>query len=76
MKISFDLIVSSPLKRCLQTASFVGTQTGYEVKILSSAALAPDATFAQFQNLLSECATYENLLLDGYESCAAPFKSL
>ena len=66
MKISFDLIVSSPLKRCMQTASFVGTETGYEAKILSSAALSPDASLAQFQNLLSECSTYENLLLVGH----------
>ena len=66
MKIGFDLVVSSPLKRCMQTASFVGTETGYEAKILSSAALAPDASLPQFQNLLSECATYENLLVVGH----------
>jgi phosphohistidine phosphatase len=66
MKLSFDLIVSSPLKRCLQTASLVGTETGYEAKILSSAALAPDASLPQFQNLLSECSGYENLLLVGH----------
>ena len=66
MDIQFDLIVSSPLKRCMQTASFVGTETGYESKIISSAALAPDATFAQFQKLLRECAAYENLLLVGH----------
>ena len=66
MKISFDLIVSSPLKRCLQTASLVGTETGYEAKILSSAALSPEASLPQFQNLLSECSTYENLLLVGH----------
>jgi len=30
MKISFDLIVSSPLKRSMQTAQLVGTETGYE----------------------------------------------
>jgi phosphohistidine phosphatase len=66
MKISFDLVVSSPLKRCLQTASFVGTETGYEAKILSSAALAPEASLPQFLNLLSECSTYENLLLVGH----------
>ena len=65
-KLSFDLIVSSPLKRCLQTASLVGTETGYDAKILSSAALAPDASLPQFQNLLSECAGYENLLLVGH----------
>ena len=56
MNLQFDLIVSSPLKRCMQTASLVGTEMGYEAKILSSAALAPDATFAQFQKLLQEYA--------------------
>jgi phosphohistidine phosphatase len=53
MNLQFDLVVSSPLKRCLQTASLVGTETGYEAQIISSAALAPDATFAQFTKLLN-----------------------
>jgi phosphohistidine phosphatase len=66
MKLQFDLIVSSPLKRCMQTASLVGTETGYEAQILSSAALAPDATLVQFQKLLRDCADYENLLLVGH----------
>ena len=55
MKISFDLIVSSPLKRSMQTAQLVGTETGYESKILVSNALSPAATFAHFQRLLREC---------------------
>src|SRR5271155_4779870 len=55
LNIQFDLIVSSPLKRCLQTASLVGTETGYEAKILTSAALTPEATYAQFQKLLQDC---------------------
>jgi phosphohistidine phosphatase len=66
MKLQFDLIVSSPLKRCMQTASLVGTETGYEAQIVPSAALAPDATFAQFRKLLNEFAEYENLLLVGH----------
>lgn len=66
MDLQFDLIVSSPLKRSMQTASLVGTETGYEAKVLSSAALAPEATFAQFKKLLRECADRENLLLVGH----------
>jgi len=66
MKLQFDFIVSSPLKRSMQTASLVGTEMGYEAKIISSAALAPDATFAQFQKLLREYANYENLLVVGH----------
>ena len=66
MDLQFDLIVSSPLKRSMQTASMVGTEAGYEAKIISSAALAPDATLAQFRKLLNECADYENLLVVGH----------
>jgi len=66
MDFQFDLVVSSPLKRCMQTASLVGTETGYEANILSSAALAPEANYAQFQKLLQECEGHENLLLVGH----------
>ena len=66
MKISFDLVVSSPLKRSLQTAQLVATETGYEAKILISNALAPEASYAQFQRLLRECAAFENLLVVGH----------
>lgn len=64
--IQFSLVVSSPLKRCLQTASLVGTETGYEAQILSSTALAPTATLKDFQKLLRDYADQENLLVVGH----------
>jgi phosphohistidine phosphatase len=66
LKINFDIVVSSPLKRAQQTAQLVATETGYEQKILISNALLPTATFAQFQRLLRECAPYENVLVVGH----------
>jgi phosphohistidine phosphatase len=66
MNVSFDLVVSSPLKRSLQTASLVGTETGYEQKILLSDALSPSATFPQFEKLLMECSGIESLLVVGH----------
>jgi phosphohistidine phosphatase len=66
LNVQFDLIVSSPLKRCLQTASLIGTETGYEAQILQSNALAPEATYADFYKLLNECADRENLLVVGH----------
>ena len=66
LNIQFDLIVSSPLKRCLQTASLVGTETGYEAQIMHSTALAPEATLKDFQKLLRECSNRENLLVVGH----------
>jgi phosphohistidine phosphatase len=73
MKIQFDFIVSSPLKRCMQTASLVGTETGYEAKILASAALAPDASFAKFQALVQECSAHENVLFVGHNPTLTTF---
>jgi phosphohistidine phosphatase len=66
LSVNFDLIVSSPLKRSLQTAQLVGTETGYETPIMISPALAPGATFQQFQRLLHECSAYENVMVVGH----------
>ena len=66
MKLQFDVILSSPLKRSMQTASFVGTEMGYEQKILATPALAPEGTLAEFQKLLREYADFENVLVVGH----------
>jgi phosphohistidine phosphatase len=66
LKIQFDLIVSSPLKRSLQTASLIGTETGYESPILLSNSLAPEATQQDFQKLLYETRGHENILVVGH----------
>jgi phosphohistidine phosphatase len=73
MNVQFDLIVSSPLKRSVQTASLIGTETGYESRILLSNALAPEATFRDFQKLLAECRLQENLLVVGHNPNISQF---
>jgi phosphohistidine phosphatase len=66
MKVNFDMVVSSPLKRCIQTAQLVSTETGYEQRILLSNALAPEASFSEFQRLLRESSGSENVLVVGH----------
>ena len=66
LKVSFDEVVSSPLKRSVQTAQLVATETGYERPIVLSDALAPEATFAGFKKLLDEHQAAENLLVVGH----------
>jgi phosphohistidine phosphatase len=66
LKINFDLIVSSPLKRSLQTASLIGTETGYEAPILHSDGLAPSAKLTDFHKLLATCKDRENVLFVGH----------
>ena len=73
LNVQFDLIVSSPLKRALQTASLVGTETGYDAKIIVSDALTPSASIAAFEKLIAGLAEYENVLVVGHNPNLAVF---
>lgn len=66
LKVQVDTVVSSPLKRALQTAQFVGTELGYEAKVEISPALRPNASFADFQKLMAKYADREGVLAVGH----------
>lgn len=66
LKVQIDVIVSSPLKRALQTAQFVGTELGYDQKVEISPALGPDADYSDFQDMLSKYANREGVLVVGH----------
>lgn len=65
-KVQVDAIVSSPLKRSLQTAQLVGTELGFEGAVEISPGLAPDADYAEFQDLITEYADLEGVLVVGH----------
>jgi phosphohistidine phosphatase len=66
LKVQIDTVVSSPLKRALQTAQFVATELGHEAKIEISPALAPDGKYADFQALMNKYAGAEGVLAVGH----------
>ncbi len=66
LNLQFDVIASSPLKRSLQTASLVGTEIGYEAKVISTEALSPSASFATFKQFLDQLSKHENVLVVGH----------
>lgn len=66
LKVQIDVIVSSPLKRALQTAQFVGTEMGYDQRVEISPALGPRGSYADFQELLAEYAGHEGMLAVGH----------
>ncbi|HKD59711.1 MAG TPA: phosphohistidine phosphatase SixA [Terracidiphilus sp.] len=66
LKVQPEVIVSSPLKRALQTAQFVGNELGYEGKVEISQALGPEATFADFLKLLDTLADRQEVLVVGH----------
>ena len=57
LKVQIDTIVSSPLKRALQTAQFVGTELGFDGRVEISSALLPNAEYPGFLDLLSKYET-------------------
>ncbi len=68
-----DVIVTSPLKRCTQTASLVGNELGYEGKIQLEAGLRPEATFADFRKLLEKYAKLEAVMVVGHNPNLSQF---
>jgi phosphohistidine phosphatase len=66
LRIQFDVILSSPLKRALQTASLVGTEVAYDSKIQITEAVAPSGTISNFQALVSSLSANDNVLVVGH----------
>jgi phosphohistidine phosphatase len=68
LKVQVDVIVSSPLKRALQTAQFVATEMGIESRVEVNAALSLNGDYASFQKMLTEYAEkgYEGVLAVGH----------
>ena len=66
LKVQIDVIVSSPLKRALQTAQFVGTELGYEAKVQVDPSLALDGDYADFLALVAKYANREGVLAVGH----------
>src|ERR1700756_1907363 len=61
-----DAIVSSPLKRCTQTASLVGNELGYEGKLQVDAGLRPEAGLADFRKILEKYSRQEAIMVGGH----------
>ena len=73
LRVQVDVIVSSPLKRALQTAQLVGTELGYDAKVETSPALAPDGDYADFMEMLAHYAGYEGVLAVGHNPNVSAF---
>lgn len=73
LNVQFDRVVSSPLKRALQTASLVANETGSDIKIDISEALAPEASLQKFRDLIRSLEKYDNVLVVGHNPNLAVF---
>src|SRR5882724_8557642 len=73
LDVQVDVIVSSPLKRCAQTASLVGNELGYEGKLQLDAALRPGTALADFRKLLEKYARQEAIMVVGHNPNVSQF---
>ncbi len=73
LEVQVDAIVSSPLKRSMQTASLVGNEMGFEGKLQTEAGLRPQATFAEFRKLLDKYARHEAIMVVGHNPNLSEF---
>lgn len=73
LAVQVDLVISSPLKRAVQTASLVGNEMGYEGKLQLEDALRPGAAFADFRRLLSKYSRHESVMVVGHNPNLSEF---
>jgi len=73
LQVQVDTIISSPLKRCTQTAVLVGNELGYEGKLLMDAGLRPEAGLADFRKLLDKYARQEAIMVVGHNPNLSQF---
>jgi phosphohistidine phosphatase len=75
LDVQFDVIVSSPLKRALQTASRVANEIGHDAPIAVAKELAPGASLADFRRLLQKHSAQENVMVVGHNPSLTQFLS-
>jgi phosphohistidine phosphatase len=68
-----DVIVSSPLKRCTQTASLVGNEIGYEGKLQIDGGLRPQSGLADFRKVLEKYSRQEAIMVVGHNPNLSQF---
>jgi len=73
LDVQVDMIVSSPLKRCTQTASLVGNELGYEGKLQLDIGLRPEAGLGDFRKILEKYARQEAVLVVGHNPNLSQF---
>jgi len=73
LDVQVDVIVSSPLKRCTQTASLVGNELGYEGKLQTDPGLRPEAGLADFRKIVEKYSRQEAVMLVGHNPNLSQF---
>src|SRR5215469_9606109 len=75
LDVQVDQIVSSPLKRALQTASLAANELAYEAPIRIDEALLPESSFDQFRALIARLRKFDTIIIVGHNPNFTEFLS-
>ncbi|HEX3094773.1 MAG TPA: phosphohistidine phosphatase SixA [Candidatus Angelobacter sp.] len=75
LDVQVDQIISSPLKRALQTATLVANELAFEAAVQIDEALRPEAEFDQFQTMLARYKKYDAVMVVGHNPSLTEFLS-
>lgn len=75
LDVQVEQIVSSPLKRALQTASLVANELAHEPAVRLEEALRPESDYTRFRDMLSRYRKYDAIILVGHNPTESQFLS-
>jgi phosphohistidine phosphatase len=75
LDVQADQIVSSPLKRALQTASLAANELAYEAPIRIDEALLPESSLEQFRGMIARLKKYDTIIIVGHNPSFTEFLS-
>lgn len=75
LEVQVDAIISSPLKRAMQTASLVANELAFESAVQTDGALLPESGFDQFRAMLARLRKFEEIIVVGHNPSFTEFLS-
>jgi len=75
LDVQVEQIISSPLKRALQTASLIANELAFEEAIQKNDALRPESSYEHFQDMLSLYRKNEAVIVVGHNPNLTEFLS-
>lgn len=75
LEVQVDAIISSPLKRAMQTASLVANELAFESAVQADRALLPEGGFDQFRAMLARLRKFEEIIVVGHNPSFTEFLS-
>lgn len=73
LDVQVEQIISSPLKRAMQTASLVANEMAFEGEVQRDAALRPESDFAQFKAMAERYRKNEAIMVVGHNPSLTEF---